>query len=153
VSAAGLGMRQCWIGAALGVYFLAQLAPQLEGLSPQGQAVLGTMGAGAILWISEATPIGLTGIAVLILLALSPGMRLSDAAGGFSSDVVLFLIGAVAIGTAVEASGLAERAARFLSRMARGSPARLYVQMIASLPAFAVLVPSAITRNAILIPA
>ena len=66
---------------------------------------------------------------------------------------MFFLIGAVAIGTAVEVSGLAARAARFLGRMARGSPARLYVQMIASLPAFAVLVPSAITRNAILIPA
>jgi di/tricarboxylate transporter len=37
--------------------------------------------------------------------------------------------------------------------MAKGSPTRLYVQMIAGLPAFAVLVPSAITRNAILIPA
>jgi di/tricarboxylate transporter len=67
--------------------------------------------------------------------------------------VVFFLIGAVAIGGAVEVSGLAARAARFLGRLARSSPARLYVQMIVSLPAFAVLVPSAITRNAILIPA
>ncbi|MBI3711031.1 MAG: SLC13 family permease, partial [Proteobacteria bacterium] len=62
-------------------------------------------------------------------------------------------VGAVAIGAAVETSGLAERAARFLSRGARGSPARLYSQMIAALPALAFLVPSAITRNAILIPA
>jgi anion transporter len=111
------------------------------------------MAAGAILWISEATPIGVTAIVVTVLLALSPGARLADAVGGFASEVVFFLIGAVAIGTAVEVSGLAARAARFLGRMARGSPARLYVQMIASLPAFAVLVPSAITRNAILIPA
>jgi anion transporter len=115
--------------------------------------VLGAMAAGAMLWISEATPIGVTAIVVTVLLALSPGAKLADAVGGFASEVVFFLIGAVAIGTAVEASGLAARAARFLGRMARGSPARLYVQMIASLPAFAVLVPSAITRNAILIPA
>jgi anion transporter len=148
-----VGVRECWIGTALAIYLLARLGPPIDGLSPQGQAVLGAMAAGASLWISEATPIGLTAIIVVVLLALSPGIQLSDAASGFSSEVVLFLIGAVAIGTAVEASGLAERAARFLSRMARGSPARLYVQMIASLPAFAVLVPSAITRNAILIPA
>jgi solute carrier family 13 (sodium-dependent dicarboxylate transporter), member 2/3/5 len=147
------GLRECWIVAALAVYTLARLSPPLEGLSPQGQAVLGAMAAGAILWIAEATPIGLTAIIVVISLALSPGVRLSDAAGGFASEVVFFLIGAVAIGTAVEVSGLADRAARFLGRMARGSPARLYIQMIASLPAFAVLVPSAITRNAILIPA
>jgi anion transporter len=86
-------------------------------------------------------------------LAAKPDAHWSDAVGGFASEVVFFLIGAVAIGAAVETSGLAARAARFLGRLARGSPARLYVQMIVSLPAFAVLVPSAITRNAILIPA
>ncbi len=139
--------------AALAIFVLARLAPPLEGLSAQGQGVLGAMAAGAVLWISEATPIGLTAIIVVILLALCPGIGLSVAGGGLASEVVFFLIGAVAIGAAVEASGLAERAAHFLGRMAKGSPARLYVQMIASLPAFAVLVPSAITRNAILIPA
>ena len=157
MTAAGIelrvGWRECWVVAALAAYALARLSPPLESLSPQGQAVLGAMAAGAMLWISEATPIGVTAIVVTVLLALSPGAKLADAVGGFASEVVFFLIGAVAIGTAVEASGLAARAARFLGRMARGSPARLYVQMIASLPAFAVLVPSAITRNAILIPA
>jgi citrate:succinate antiporter len=34
-----------------------------------------------------------------------------------------------------------------------GSPARLYFQMIAGLPILALLIPSAITRNAVLIPA
>jgi len=154
VKSGGLfSLRECWIAAALAVYLLARLAPPLDGLTAQGQAVLGAMAAGATLWITEATPIGLTAMAVFILLAASPGVQLSDAVGGFASDVVFFLIGAVAIGTAVESSGLAARAARFLGRMARGSPARLYVQMIASLPLFAILVPSAITRNAILIPA
>ena len=62
-------------------------------------------------------------------------------------------MGVAAIGTAVEASGLAQRAARLLARSARGNPTRLYAQMIVALPALAFLVPSAITRNAILIPA
>jgi anion transporter len=146
-------LRQCWIVAALALYGLARLFPLSADLTPQGQAVLGTVAAGAMLWISEATPIGLTAIVVFVLLAANPGAHWSDAVSGFASEVVFFLIGAVAIGAAVETSGLAARAARFLGRLARGSPARLYVQMIASLPAFAVLVPSAITRNAILIPA
>src|SRR5262245_12342507 len=139
--------------AVVAIFLLARLAPPLEGLSAQGQGVLGAMVAGAVLWITEATPIGLTAIIVVVLLALCPGIGLSAAGGGLASEVVLFLIGAVALGAAVEASGLAQRAARALGRIANGSPARLYVQMIASLPAFAVLVPSAITRNAILIPA
>ena len=153
MSAGRIGLRECWIAAALTLYAVARLAPPLAGLTPQGQAVLGTVAAGAMLWMSEATPIGLTAIVVFVLLVLSPGVHWSEAVGGFASEVVFFLIGAVAIGAAVETSGLAARAARFLGRLARGSPARLYVQMIASLPAFAVLVPSAITRNAILIPA
>ncbi len=139
--------------AVVAIFLLARLAPPLEGLSAQGQGVLGAMVAGAVLWMTEATPIGLTAIIVIVLLALCPDIGLSAAGSGLASEVVFFLIGAVAIGAAVEVSGLAERAARFLGRMAQGSPARLYVQMIASLPAFAVLVPSAITRNAILIPA
>lgn len=139
--------------AVVAIFLLARLAPPLAGLSAQGQGVLGAMVAGAVLWITEATPIGLTAIIVVVLLTLCPGIGLAAAGSGLASEVVFFLIGAVAIGAAVEASGLAERAARCLGRMAQGSPARLYVQMIASLPAFAVLVPSAITRNAILIPA
>ena len=146
MTSARIGWRECWVVAALAAYALARLSPPLENLSSQGQAVLGAMTAGAMLWISEATPIGVTAIVVTVLLALSPGAKLADAVGGFASEVVFFLIGAVAIGTAVEVSGLAARAARFLGRMARGSPARLYVQMIASLPAFAVLVPSEIGR-------
>jgi anion transporter len=146
-------MRDAWLLAALAAFLLARLAPPLDGLSPHGQAVLGAMAAGALLWMSEATPIGLTGILVVVLLALCPGADMASATRGLASEVVLFLVGAVAIGAAVEVSGLAARAARALGRLARGSPARLYAQMIASLPAFALLVPSAITRNAILIPA
>jgi anion transporter len=148
-----LSLRDGWLGAALAAFALARLAPPLDGLSPQGQAVLGVMTAGALLWISEATPIGLTALIVVVLLAACPDAGFGLATGGFASEVVFFLIGSVAIGAAVETSGLAGRAARALGRMAGGSPARLYAQMIASLPAFALLVPSAITRNAILIPA
>ena len=148
-----IGWRECWVVAALAAYALARLSPPLENLSPQGQAVLGAMAAGAMLWISEATPIGVTAIVVTVLLALSPGAKLADAVGGFASEVVFFLIGAVAIGTAVEVSGLAVTR-RPLSRPhgARQPGAALCADD--RQPArLAVLVPSAITRNAILIPA
>ncbi len=141
------------VAAALAAYAVARFGPPLAGLTDAGQAVLGTVLAGTILWISEALPLGVTALVVLVLLAIAPGQRLPDALAGFTSDVTFFLVGAVAIGAAVEASGLAERAARFLGRRAAGSPTRLYWQMIAALPLLALLLPSAITRNAILIPA
>jgi anion transporter len=138
---------------AVAGFALARLAPPMAGLTPLGQSVLGAAFAGAVLWVSEAVPIGLTAIVVLVLLGLCPSLRVPDIAGGFAGDVTLFLIGAVAIGAAVETSGLAERAARFLTRSARGDPRRLYVQLVAGFPLLALLIPSAITRNAILIPA
>ena len=54
-----VGWRECWVVAAFAAYALARLSPSLENLTPQGQAVLGAMAAGAMLWISEATPIDL----------------------------------------------------------------------------------------------
>jgi solute carrier family 13 (sodium-dependent dicarboxylate transporter), member 2/3/5 len=142
-----------WVAAAIGAFALARCAPPLEGLTPLGQAVLGAVVAGAILWVSEAIPIGLTALLVVTLLGLCPGLKLPDAAIGFTGEVIFFLVGVTGIGAAVESSGLAARAARALARGARGSTARLFVQMIAGFPVLALLVPSAITRNAVLIPA
>lgn len=142
-----------WTALALAVFAMARLVPPLEGLTPLGQSVLGAVLAGTILWVSEAIPLGLTALLVTALLGLCPGLRMPDVASGFAGEVVLFLIGAVGLGAAVESSGLAARAARCLSRSALGSPARLYFQMIAGFPILALLIPSAITRNAVLIPA
>ena len=103
---ADIGLRECWIAMALAAFLVARLAPPLDGLSPQGQSTLGAMAAGAILWMTEATPIGVTAILVTVLLALCPGALWSDAVGGLSSEVAFFLIGTVAIGAAVEVSGL-----------------------------------------------
>jgi anion transporter len=145
--------RELWFAAALLAYAAARLLPPMAGLTEASQAALGVTLAGTILWISEAVPLGVTALLVIVLLAVNPGLRLPDALHGFTSEVTFFLVGVAALGTAVETSGLARRAARFLALSARGNPTRLYAQMIVSLPALAFLVPSAITRNAILIPA
>jgi solute carrier family 13 (sodium-dependent dicarboxylate transporter), member 2/3/5 len=145
--------KELWVVLALGVFAAARLSPTLDGLTPVSQSVLGATAAGTILWVTEALPLGLTALLVTVLLGLCPGLRLPDVASGFAGEVTFFLVGAVGIGAAVESSGLAARAARFLSRSARNSPTRLYVQMIAGFPVLALLMPSAITRNAVLIPA
>jgi di/tricarboxylate transporter len=142
-----------WIAIALSIYILALLAPSPAGLSYAGQAVLGVALAGVALWASEAVPLGFAGIFVLVLLGTTPAAPGSTTFGGFAAPVVFFLIGAVALGTAVERTGLAARIASLLVRSAGGSPNRLYIQMLAALPGLAFLMPSAITRNAVLIPA
>lgn len=142
-----------WVAVALTIYLSSRLLPLPAGLSDTGQAVLGVAFAGVALWVSEAVPLGFIAFFVLALLGMirSGGEWVNFA--GFASPVVFFLIGSVALGTAVETTGLAGRIGKFLVRRAGGSPRRLYVQMLISLPGLAFLMPSAITRNAVLIPA
>ena len=138
----------CIAARALLAYLAARLAPPLTGLTDAGQAVLGVVLVGTIFWISEAVPLGVTALLVVALLAVNPGLRLPDALVGFTSEVTFFLIGAVAIGAAVETSGLAQRAAAFSpQRRRQPDPAlcpddRCHFRRLRSSS-------SAITRNAI----
>ncbi len=142
-----------WGGLALGLFLAARLLPTLPGLTPHGQGVLGVVFAGALLWMTEVLPLGLTAVVVLALLGLTPAAAPGATFAGFASPTVFFLFGALALGQAVERTGLAARAARLLLRGARGSAGRLYWQMLLGFPPLAFLIPSAITRNAFLVPA
>ncbi len=137
---------------------LASVAPPaVDDLSPWGLRVLAVVVAGLILWMSEAMPIAATSLGVVAMLALvGPGESddaLRTALAGFESPAPYFLLCALALGTATVTTGLARRLAQMLVRGARGSGRRLYSQMVAMMPPMAVLVPSALTRAAMLIPA
>lgn len=142
-----------WWGAAFVAAAAARVLPAPEGLTPQGQAVLGVVVAGMLLWMTEALPLGVTAVLVLGLLGAVPGLAPADAFVGFASPVVFFLVGAIALALAVERTGLAGRATRRLLAGARGEPTRLYVHMVSGFAPLALLLPSSITRNAILVPA
>ena len=144
--------RLIWTAALL-VFAACRVLPPAAGLDRAGQTVLGIAAAMALLWALDAAPLGVTSLLALVLLGTVPGLRPTQVFGGFAFPVVFFLIGGVAIAIAVERTGLATRVARQLLAGARGRPGRLYAQLLVSLPAMAVFLPSAITRNAILIPA
>jgi len=145
--------RPSFIIIAVAVYVSLRIMPPLAGLPASGQAVLAIAGAGTVLWMTEALPVGITGLAILALLACEPAIGARNAFSGFASEVTIFLIGIVGISAGVETSGLAERGAQALLTLSRGEPRRLYWQMIVAFPAMAFVLPSAITRNAILVPA
>ncbi|HCG29950.1 MAG TPA: hypothetical protein DEU95_09480, partial [Chloroflexi bacterium] len=136
---------------------MASIAPPtIDDLSPWGVRVLSVVIAGLILWMSEAMPIAATSLGVVAMLALvGPGTSdeaLKTALAGFESPAPYFLLCALALGAATVKTGLARRLAQMLVRGARGSGRRLYAQMMAMMPPMAVLVPSALTRTAMLIP-
>jgi anion transporter len=139
--------------AALGVlYGIVVTLPTPAGLSLQGQRVLGVAVVAIGLWSTEALPMGVTSMLMVLLLVLSggvPGFR--EALVGFAEPVTYFLMAVLTLGLAVLRSGLAERVARFFLRRCAGRPRALYLQLLLSFPLLTLLLPSATTRTGILI--
>ena len=143
---------------AFSIPLVVSLAPiEASGLNEWGVRVLAVVVAGMILWISEAMPIAASSIVVVTLLALVKPGDSNDAVrtslAGFQTTAPFFLLGSLALGTATVKTGLARRFAQLLVRGARGSGSRLYGQMVGMMPLMAIVVPSALTRSAMLIPA
>jgi len=130
------------------------LMPPQPGLSAEGQRVLSIVAAAVVLWATEAVPVALSSLSVIVLLMVMGGLKSpSDALVGFSSPIIYFLLGSMAMGAAVMKSGLAERLAGYLVHRSEGSPIKLLAQLLAGMPLMAFVMPSAINRNAMLIPA
>ena len=136
----------------LAVFAAVLLMPTPDGLTDEGRRALAIMALAVVLWATEALPIAVTGMVGVVLLVLVNAVPDVEAAlFGFSQPVPYFLIGILTLGLAVQRSGLAERMAVYMIRLAGGSPRALYVQMLFSFAALTFALPSASTRGAIMI--
>ena len=127
-------------------------APTPAGLSREGHRVLVTVGLAIGLWATEALPVGVTSMVVIIALVLSGAVpTVRDGLYGFSEPVAYFLLAVLTIGLAVARSGLAERLALAFLRQSGGRPRALYWQMLLSFPLLTLVLPSATTRTGILV--
>ena len=146
------GVAAVKFGLPLLAFAVVLLAPTPEGLSSEGQRALAVMALAVGFWTTGGLPMAVTGIASVILLTLVRAVPDIEAAlYGFSQPVPYFLLGVLTLGLGVQHSGLANRMAGYLIRLARGSPRALYVQMLVSFAALTFALPSASTRGAILV--
>jgi di/tricarboxylate transporter len=109
------------------------------------------------LWGSELLPLPATALLAMALLAASGAVdRTERALVGLSSPVLAFLLGSAGLGIAAELSGLADRlAARLVARAGRvpsGRGWRVLSDLLLTMPLQALVAPSAMSRNAILVP-
>ncbi|OPY92827.1 MAG: L-tartrate/succinate antiporter [Syntrophaceae bacterium PtaU1.Bin231] len=141
------------IAASLAAFAFFLLLPPFSGLAPAGQRVAGIVILAIFLWTTEALPVGVSSLVVLILLGVMGGLPHTELFTGFRSPILYFMVGVMIMGGAIVKSGLASRAARFFLHGARGSSKRLFFHCLISLPPLALILPSAITRNAFLLPA
>jgi anion transporter len=139
--AGATGAGLCWMGVVGG------------DLPATGRASLAVTSLAVGLWGSELVDLPVTALLAMVLLYVGGAVARPEAAFvGFSSPVLFFLIGSTALGIAAEHTGLADRLAGWLLRRSGGSGRRLLLELLVSLPAQAFLVPSAMSRNAVLVP-
>lgn len=98
-----IGFFTAWIAFALILWVL----PAPKGLSREGMAVLAIVVWASVMWVSEAMPVGITGMGIPTLLVLTHALPwnkgnppLRDALAGFSGHVVwlclfAFLVAAI----------------------------------------------------------
>ncbi len=104
-----------FISLAFFIVFLSHILPTPEGLSHNGQIMIGILAMAAILWITEPMPLAVTSLFIMILQPLLGVMPASDVFASFGNKAVFFLIGAFILATAIEKHGLHRRIAlRFL---------------------------------------
>ena len=140
------------LGLPIAVFASVILAPNPEGLTDQGQRALAVMGVAVVLWATETLHIAVTGMVGIVLLVLVEAVDdVEVALYGFSQPVTYFLLGILTLGLAVHRSGLAERMAVYLIRLAGGSPKLLYFQMLAAFAGLTFALPSSGTRGAIMV--
>ena len=126
--------------------------PAPEGLPEAGKRVIAVAVLAIGLWCTEALPVGVTALLLVVALVLTGAVSsFPEALVGFADPVAYFLIGVLTIGLAVSKSGLAERVARFFLHRSRGSARSLYLQLLLSFPLLTCILPSATTRTGILV--
>ena len=89
-----------------------------DGLSADGQIMIGILILAAILWITEPIPLPVTGLLIIILQPMLGIIHPNIVFSSFGNQAVFFLIGAFIIAAAIERVGLHKRIALiFLSRI------------------------------------
>ncbi|EHP38023.1 DASS family Na(+)/divalent anion symporter [Cupriavidus basilensis OR16] len=147
---AQLGFAAAWI-AFFAILFVL---PPPAGLPPAGRATLAVVAWASLVWMSEAVPVGVSGMLIPALLVLAHAVTpFSKAASGFATPVVFLCLAAFVFSAIMQAAGLDRRIALFLldklkTRTANGV---IWVMFVVNF-VLGFLVPAANARAATLLP-
>jgi solute carrier family 13 (sodium-dependent dicarboxylate transporter), member 2/3/5 len=93
-------------------FLILFVVPTPPGLSPAGKACLAVVVWASITWVSEAVPVGITGILIPMLLVMSGATeRFNQAVGGFISEAAFICLVAFLFAAIIQAAGLDRRLA------------------------------------------
>lgn len=150
-----LRIRLLGFGTAWVAFFLVRfLLPLSHGFSGSARATLAVVVWACLLWISEAVPTGITGIAVPFMLVTSGALATPvQALSGFTQQEVFLALSAFIFAAVMHLSGLDRRLAVGMLRKLRvktvtGATVSLFLTNCI----MAFIVPGAVSRSAALLP-
>lgn len=121
-------------------------------LEPRGRISLAVLAFALVLWIAETLPFHVTGLAAVLLLAVTGG---GDFAGivksGFGDETIVFFIGVLVLASALGKSGLARRFSRFVLSLT-GTSTRAIIFGFMTAGAFMSMWITALASSAMLMP-
>ena len=149
-----------FIAAWLAFFLIWKVLPNPEGLSDNGMAVLAIVVWASVMWVSEAMPVGITGISVPTLLILTEGIPyikgkppMNIVFSGFTKHVVWLCLFAFFVGAIMQLLKLDRRIALgILTRIKASSVGRVIWGMFFVNVILAFLIPAANARAATLLP-
>jgi anion transporter len=145
-------------------FFALRYAPTLPGLSPEGMAVLAIVLWATIMWVTEAMPVGITGLSVPLLLIVTHAIPwsvkgneaqppMAAAFGGFTNEVVWLCLFAFMLGAVMQLTKLDRRIAMaILDRTKASTVDRVIWGMFGVNLVLAFFIPAANARAAVMLP-
>lgn len=147
--------------AAWAIFILLMwVVPRPEGLSPEGMSVLAIVVWASIMWVSEALPVGITGIAIPLLLILTQALPWSNGKppmatvfNGFTNHVVWLCLFAFLVGGIMQLLKLDRRIALgILDKIKASTVGRVIWGFFGVNILLAFFIPAANARAATLLP-
>ena len=138
-------MRKNWIflGVATLAFLLVRFAiPTTAALTPSAKGALAVAVFAIIVWVTQAVSDALSGFLIILLLVISSATNLAGSFAGFSNTSLWLIVVGFIMAAAMEKSGLSERIALSVVRLAGGSAIKIYWAIAGVMAVLTFLVPS-----------
>ncbi len=135
-------------------FFLILFLPTPEGMQPEGMKALAVVSWAVIIWVTEAVPVGLTGLIIPMMLFVTKALpKLPDAFGGFTAHTTYLCLGAFIFSAMMQLCGLDRRISVMCLNLFKVSRVdQLIRAMFLNNFILAVLIPATAARGATLLP-
>ena len=111
-----------YIVLAIIVLAVTYLIPAPEGLTDEGKMMIGILLVGIILWTSEAIPLAVTGLLIIILQPILGVAEPMEVFSSFGNTAIFFLIGAFILAAGIEKYNIHKRIALHFLKKFENSP-------------------------------